>query len=243
MPTGSPFAIDLDNRLCNAVYFRMLESQWKGAFATDTYTKIEFQFPPKITSDNRSGTWKEGELRGKEPIANYTTSGPREMTMAWTYIVEDRAEKGKGWTAQRIAQNVRNLRGYFSRVRAKGDQRNLVIEFGMWAHTANVDGGYSGSDYRATFRLKSVNVKHGPSLIVPTYSDLNSATSQTNANLLNNTIPFIAYPLRTDVVVDIRLWTNQGALQVAADGTTSFSNGDKTTDVYGLRDGEKPNWY
>lgn len=251
MATKSPFITDVDQRLCDTVSFRMLGSIWDKDLATDTSLKIEFQFPPKMTSDNRRGNWKEGELRGSEPVSNYTTSGPREMTLAWTYIVEDRYEKGSGWTVQKIAQNIRNLRGYFSRVRARGDQRNLIVEFGMWAHTALIDGGYSGSSYRATCRIKSVNVKHGPSLIVPTYNNPQALTSssqaqtQSNKDLVNNTIPFIAYPLRTDVSIDLRLWTNQGSTVRsfnAETGEVQFKD-NKVTDVYGLRPGEQPNWY
>lgn len=250
----SPFITDIDQRLCDTVTFYMLGSTWGKIdtdgtllkdFSQDTRLKVDFQFPPKVTSDSRRGTWDEPELRGSEPISNYTTSGAREISMSWTYIVEDRAEKGSGWTVQKIAQNIRNLRGYFSRVRARGDQRNLIVEFGMWAHTAMLDGGYSGSDYRATCRIKSVNVKHGPSLIVPTYGNIQtqlSSAAPSNKDLLNNTIPFIAYPLRTDVSIDLRLWTNQGST-INEDTGELLYKGDKVTDIFGLRDGEKPNWY
>ena len=48
---------------------------------------VNFQFPPRILSDNRKGNWNEGDLRGEEPVAVFKNSGPREMTMSWTYIV------------------------------------------------------------------------------------------------------------------------------------------------------------
>ena len=183
---------------------------------------IYFQFPPKMVSDNRSGNWKEGELRGKEPIANFVTSGPREMSLQWSYIVEDRSVNGSGWTTKQIAQNVRNLRGYFARVRNAGDQRNLVVQLGLWAHTADLDNP-DGPNYQMSCRIKNVNVKHSVTMIIPTSASSPGAPPQL--------VPKLAYPLRTDVSLEIRLWTNL----IAADG--------KATDIKSIAADELPNWY
>src|SRR4051794_30825544 len=83
---------------------------------------VEFQFPPRLTSDNRRGTWSEGELRGTEPVAVFSTSGPREMSLSWTYIVD-----GGKWTVDKISENIRRVRGYFAEVRKAGTTRNLIV--------------------------------------------------------------------------------------------------------------------
>lgn len=135
---------------------------------------IEFQFPPRILSDNRRGTWQEGELRGVEPIAVFATSGPREMTLSWTYIVD-----GDLWNVDRIQTNVRQIRGYFAQIRnMSSDSEALVVSFKMWKLGDNAK--------RATCRIISIDVKHGDTLV---------------GDALDG------YPLRTDITVDLKIWT------------------------------------
>lgn len=136
-------------------------------------SKIEFQFPPRMVSDNRSGTWKEKEMPGKEPNATFRLSGAREMTLAWTYIVD-----GQTWSTDKIAKNVKALRGYFAKVRgASVPGKNLIVKFKMWL--------VGGKDTMSC-RIRSITVKH----------------SDTIVGQGDN-----AYPLRTDITVDLRLWT------------------------------------
>lgn len=160
--------------------------------------KIEFQFPPKITSDNRKGEWNEENIPGTEPVATFSKSGPREITLTFTYLVD-----GGKWTTGAISTHVHNLRGYFSRYR-DGDEgfRNLVVAFKMWYH---------GGEKPISSRIKGVSVKHSETIIVP----------GGNVNR--------AYPLRTDVTVDLRLWTKGGPLA--------------TQDLPDLVTVEDPNWY
>src|SRR6185295_15587596 len=80
--------------------------------------KVNFQFPPRITSDGRKGNWNERDLQGTEPVAVFRTSGPREISLVWTYVVTD--SSGSGWTTSKIAEEVRKVRGYFARVRQPG---------------------------------------------------------------------------------------------------------------------------
>ena len=152
-----------DKSLAKAVVLRLIS----GA-------TIEFQFPPRMQSDNRRGEWSEGELPGMEPVAAFATSSAREMTLTWTYIVD-----GSTWSSSRIAKNVKAIRGYFALVRGKTPPGNaLVTKFKMWL---------IGGTKEISCRIKSVNVKHSDTIVGEAA---------------------IAYPLRTDVTIDIRIWTS-----------------------------------
>ncbi len=146
---------------------------------------IEFQFPPKITSDNRKGDWQDTELpSGTEPMATYKASGAREMTLTYTYIVD-----GDKWPTQRIADNIKRVRGYFAQIMSdqNNPNRNLVVNFKMWLF---------GSAQPITARIKGVSVKHSDTIVVP-------CVFGNNQQLITDK----AFPLRSDVTIDLRLWT------------------------------------
>lgn len=135
--------------------------------------RVEFQFPPRVLNDGRKGNWKEGELRGVEPIAVFATSGPRVITIGWTYIID-----GGAWDARRVADNVKRLRGYFAQIRGVGaDTRKLIAKLKLWQ---------VGGNKPISCRLVDIGVKYGET-IVGSGDD--------------------AYYLRTDITLDIRLWT------------------------------------
>lgn len=146
---------------------------------------VNFQFPPRLLSDNRKGNWNEGDLRGEEPVAVFKNSGPREMTLSWTYIVD-----GADWTTETVVDEVRRIRGYFANILEDGDrQRSLICGFKY---------GLYGSQERFSARIKSIDVKHGDTLVMPSNGEGSVDTTK-------------AYPLRTDITVDLRLWTKGGA--------------------------------
>ena len=159
--------------------------------------RIKFQLPPKVNSDSRRGTWAEGELRGTEPFAAFSTSGPREISLAWTYVVD-----GGAWTGAKIAEQVRAIRGYFAQVRAVGETRNLVVKFKMWK---------LGGDEPISCRIVDIDVKPSDT-IVGTGDD--------------------AYPLKTDIVIGLRLWTKGAA-----------AGAEKVQNINQLNDTETPDWY
>lgn len=210
-----PFDVDL----CNAALLVLSPG--------DKNIPIEFQFPPKITSDNRKGSWDEPELRGIEPIAVFKTSGPREISLAWTYIVD-----GNRWTTDRIAKNVHAIRGYFALVRSGDVERSLAIRFQLW----NLGGN------PMSFRIKSIDVKHSDTIIAPcaTFGPVVAgaitgvAGVPVQAGLVSASK---AYPLRTDIVVELRLWT-QGS--TAAEGAKAKDIVQKL-DLLAVT--EDPKWY
>ena len=186
---------------------------------------IQFQFPPKITTDSRKGTWKEGELRGVEPIAVFDTSGPREITIQTSYIVDSLEENHAAWTIGRITKQIRTLRGYFALVRDLGTSRkNLVVEAELWCvlpRSESNDDGSEGGETKgriATGRIKSIDVKYGDAMVYPPGN------------------PKGAFYLRSDVTIDFRLWTK------AADRGEG-EDAEIVADIEGLATRSNPSWY
>jgi len=172
---------------------------------------VEFQFPPKITTDSRKGTWEKGELRGVEPIAVFATSGPREFTVTWTYVVDSYDDNINSWTIGRITRNVRMLRGYFALVRDKGAARSrLSVKLQMWC---------IGGEKTMSARIENISVKYGETLVLPPGGK-----------------SFQAYPLRTDITVDLRLWTKSGV--DPTNDTRKFEQ-----DAPGMNQFITPDWY
>lgn len=162
---------------------------------------VKFQFPPRILSDNRRGAWEEGDLRGTEPVSVFKTSGPREIALSWQYVVD-----GNEFTPEVIAAQVKLVRGYFAAVRDKDERsRNLIVRFRYILYGDAVD------DMSA--RIKSIDVKHSDTIISDP-DDIN-----------------VSFPLRTDINVDLRLWTKGGPGQ------------EKTQELQELYDSLTPKWY
>lgn len=178
---------DFDKRVAQSVSMRFSNSDLI-AFEEDSVKDdiILFQFPPKILSDNRGVNWSEGHLIGREPVAVIATSSPREISLSWTYMVEDYTVEGidKGpirsetWSIAKIKQQVNTLRGYASRASLQGGFVDNMIVFFRYPW---LTGSSSWS-----CRLTNVNVKHGETLV----------------GTPNN-----IFPLRSDISVDLRLWT------------------------------------
>lgn len=164
---------------------------------------VIFQFPPKILSDNRKGNWNEGDLRGEEPVAVFKNSGPREMTMSWTYIVD-----GAEWTTDAVVREIKRVRGYFANVLEESDrQRSLICGFKYCLY---------GDQNRFSARIKSIDVKHGDTLVIPSNGEGGIDTT-------------LAFPLRTDITIDLRLWTKGGA--------------NNKQDLTKLKEELTPEWY
>lgn len=155
----------------------------QGAPGARQDERVDFQFPPRVTSDSRSSSWSEGMQRGDEPITDFQTSGPRMITIAWCYIVEAQTNGRGGWSRERIKSQVLKVRGYYARLRENakaggGESRDaLIVRLKMWM---------IGGATEMTAYLKSVDVKYGETML--------GAGNQ-------------AYPLRTDITAEVRLWS------------------------------------
>ncbi len=167
--------LPVDGALCKAAFLQFRNGE-----------RVIFQFPPKLTNDGRKGDWQEGNKPGEEPIAAFEKSGPREMTLITTYIVD-----GGTWTTTAIAKQVRLIRGYFARVRERLQQNDLVLLFQLW--------NFGGAKPIST-RLKGVEVKHSDTIVVPCINNIPQSE--------------LAYALRTDITMDVRLWTTGTASDI-----------------------------
>lgn len=183
--------IPIDTALCKAVSLRFLgfEQQLKlfgfNLGVGITTPPIEFQFPPKILSDGRKAEWSDkGELPGVNPVAVFAKSGAREFTLSFSYIVDN----GR-WTTTKISNLVRTLRGYFVRsaLDNSNSQNNMIAMFKMWRH---------GGEKEMSCRLNNISIKHSETVVVPCNGS-GSAVS-------------LAYPLRTDITIDMRIWSAGG---------------------------------
>lgn len=179
------------------------------------WTDIEFQFPPKVLTDGRKAAWEEGDQVGTEPIATFSTSGPREISLSWVYVVDSFEANSDAWSIDRITRNIRTLRGYFASVRDRGEagtvRANLVVMFHMWC---------IGGDNPISARLRGVDVRYGDTMVFPPQGGLSDR----------------AFPLRTDITVDLRVWT-RGA------GVEEHRREFGIQDIPGLSDTEPPSWY
>lgn len=156
-------------------------------FSFGDFGGISFQFPPKITSDGRTGTWNEENLRGDQPNFTFDVSGPRLIRLEWIYIVGERAvggSNGGAWTTLDVKEQVSGLRSYFSSVEHLGKVEGLVVTYKHWLH--------GDPNNAITALIKTIDITHGKTIVVP------------NGNAAD------AYPLRTDCAVDLRLWTRGG---------------------------------
>jgi len=148
--------------------------------------RVRFQFPLKILSDNRSGTWIESGIPGNEPVPVFKSSGPRIMSLSWTYIVESilPSDPSTPWTLRYIKEQVNLVRGYFARCKEKLFRENLIVYFKYPLLT--------GPEIW-TCRITAVDVKHSDNLIWSTGA---SGPSE-------------VFPLQTDIVVDLRLFVQE----------------------------------
>lgn len=149
-------------------------------------TNIEFQFPPKVRDNSRDGTWKE-ERTGVpfEPIFVYEQGNPRKISLEFKYIFDN-----IDWTVSRIQKQLNLLRKYFVNPSVNiPTAAALVVQVRIWG---------LGGNTQASYRLQSVGIKHGDTMI---------GTDQS------------AFPLLTDVTLQLRSWPQIANRQVVV-GTT-----------------------
>ena len=112
--------------------------------------KILFQFPPKVLTDSRTGSWFETELPGNQPIAIWKTSGARKWTLEWTYVIG-----ASGWNTQKVRDQITNLRSYWSG--RENLASNFIVDFWIWK---------LGGKSHMTCRLTNIDITHGKALYV-----------------------------------------------------------------------------
>lgn len=155
-------------------------------------TYLEFQFPPKITSDSRRLDWDVNKpVPGRDPWATAAGGTPRNFTMKVEYIVEysdttsDDQNLGSAdkWTPIRIKKNINLVRGYFT---AWLDTDDGTAKYGArFKHTLMTGFGEKG------VRINGSSLEYDGPMISP-----NLSASATNSGS-------VYYPLKTILTIDI----------------------------------------
>ena len=167
---------------------------------------MEFQFPPKVTSDTKDSEWAIAKAGALPPIPTFKHTGPRKISLKWEYIVTSKTSNTVSWTAERISKNVKKLRGYFNAGygganagpagQGKGGMftmspESFIVYFKYGAFGSNdarYQQGAKSSCY--TFYMESVDVKHGDTVVYP------------------NEDPTSMFPLKTEVSVTLIEWVS-----------------------------------
>lgn len=160
---------------------------------------VRFQFPPKVTGDGRRADWVETGVFSNEPVAYIRSASPRSLTLSITYIVENEQKGADTWSVVDVKEQVSLIRGYFHRfVAPKERQRNTIVLLRLWA---------IGGSAPLSFRMTNCDVKYSENLFTPrALADLSSQLPSWR----------FAYPIRTDITVDLQAWTQQQSPGVEA---------------------------
>jgi hypothetical protein len=147
---SSAYLTESDRRLLNGVYFRMI------------YLKkdLEFQFPPKITSDSRKINFDVQTIFQVDPQAIYMGNSARDLTLKIEYIVEDDGYNMNRWTIRRIKENINNLKGITVNGDAKvgdTDISKFAIQFAYPLITGPAP---------KSLRINSVSVEYSDEMII-----------------------------------------------------------------------------
>ncbi len=143
-------------------------------------TPLPLQFPPKITDDTKTANWNDIDLGTYEPLPIFKGSSARRITIECVYIVTGSANgrmgngagssfggptvggsisSGNQWNTKFIAQVTKQVKAYFYRSIAAGD--NIpILNVRFYNHVGEGSGGPE-----ANFRLTDVNITHGETLI------------------------------------------------------------------------------
>ena len=193
-----PLLLEYDKLLSEKVILKYSQGEDQERLGQENDFQIDFQFPPKVTSDNRGANWEEINMLAHEPVAVFMDSSAREITLEWTYIVTHDEAGADRWDTSRVHENVIKLRRYFGGIRPSGTIDKLIVMFKMWE---------IGGDEPLTFRFTNVGVRHGTTLVYPVVNGQRQYQ--------------LAYPLRTDITLGMRSWTRRGT------GAQSVSVKDK----------------
>lgn len=122
--------------------------------------EVFFQFPPKITSDNKSANWKNIPVPlAYEPIVMWEGNDTRKISIKWEYVVTNSTTNGKTWNINTISKMSRTIKSYFY---TGGLVPNLLPVFKLALYN-NVP---TLNSQESTWRGMNISIKPGKSIIV-----------------------------------------------------------------------------
>lgn len=118
-------------------------------------TKVQFQFPPKITSESNNWNVKlSKDLQSYGPLKVLAGMGGRTINVEWEYIATDKIFNGAF-----IAATLRNLKKYFYEFRAAGSKQNAVHPVVSFQYGAIVPSAVN-------FRMMNMTITYGIELVI-----------------------------------------------------------------------------
>lgn len=150
---------------------------------------IPVQFPPYITSDSKDSNWRvNGQITfGAEPLVTLPSFNARKVSLKLVYAVTGHTANGVTWDVRRVADTVKDIRGYFYNDRLKLENGAVlpIIEVALFDHLPESDG-------LITFRGISMSEKPSDSYITmdgQTYSTFTEVdiTMEMITNLVKET--------------------------------------------------------
>lgn len=195
--------LNADIFLADSVYFEFQPSA--DSLSKIQSYKVPFQFPPKVTSDSKSGDWDEQASNSffSEPIPTFKGSKPRTISIKWSYVID-----GNQWTTKRVSTIVRALRGYFTRMDrtylTNMNYKPTEVRIVMYRNImeAALGGKFKG-------RIDSFDITHSENIIIPgsldpkNYNFVVREAEDSPIGLHKN-----AYPLKTDITTTVKLFNN-----------------------------------
>jgi hypothetical protein len=174
--------LPIDAKLAELVIFTIgVENEY-----INSSNAIKFQFPPKIFSDNRSGTWQETQVPGDQPTQIIVTSGARKFALEWTYVIGM-----AGWTVDDVKHQVLMLRNYYTT--RYNTSTHYIVMFKMWK---------LGGSEPMSCRLSDIDISYGKAIYVPSTTTSENSTPDYEE----------AFPVVTNIKVGMQLWTRGNAI-------------------------------
>lgn len=197
-PDHAQMLLDHDLTISSAVMFKSI---LPGGGKTKTQeSDVEFQFPPKITSDSKKINWVEKDLKGYEPLALFMGSSPRTINFEAQYVVYG------NWTVEKIRNQVLTLKSgaYFGDFNKAGaslaNAPYIMLRAYQIVDEARRDPpGVTTS----TWRMLSLDIEYSRELVL--------AEGSEQAIPLRAKIDS-AWPLHTKVNMSLALTTNAATL-------------------------------
>ena len=145
-------------------------------------TPVKFQFPPQVTSDNKSMNWESKANAVLPPIAYVKSIDARKISLTWTYIVTDELGKGN-WDVENVATEVKRIRGYINSgvgvkerngadvtvKNLKNEDFIIFFKYGLFGDAGATYDGEVSDCY--TFYCAAIDVKHSGPMIYEGYTN------------------------------------------------------------------------
>ena len=111
---------------------------------------IEFQFPPRVISDNKHLNWKLTDVKSYEQQAIYLSSNARKVSLEWDYIVYGQ------WNYTKIREQLSNIKqiAYFTQTTSTTESGFLKVK------------AYGLSPSDSTWRTDDIDIKYSEERIL-----------------------------------------------------------------------------